>query len=70
MMRRFSDRPPSELTGCAIHRGQFEPIDQALKRLKKATSAAGIPADLRRHSRFVPRTERRRLKSIIARKRP
>jgi small subunit ribosomal protein S21 len=47
----------------------FEHIDSTLRRFKKAVQKAGILADARRHDYFVKKGERRRVKSIKARKR-
>lgn len=46
-----------------------EQVDTMLKRLKKQLDKAGILAAAHRHESFVPRAERRALKSRAARKR-
>jgi ribosomal protein S21 len=46
-----------------------EHIDTMLKRLKKGVLNAGLMADIRRCSEYVPKSARRRDKSKAARKR-
>jgi small subunit ribosomal protein S21 len=46
-----------------------EPIDKALRRFKKECEKAGIAKDLRRASRFIKPSEKRRKKALKAEKR-
>jgi small subunit ribosomal protein S21 len=67
MFNHFGTREP--LSGAKIVREPFESIDSTLRRFKKAVQKAGILTDARRHQYFVPKSERRRIKSIKARTR-
>jgi small subunit ribosomal protein S21 len=48
---------------------QNESIDKALRRFKKECEKAGIVQDLRRSSRFIKPSEKRRKKALKAEKR-
>jgi small subunit ribosomal protein S21 len=64
------DRVPREPGyGVKIEVYPFEHIDSIARRFKKATQRSEILTDARRHQHFVPKSERRRIKSMKARKR-
>ena len=44
-------------------------IDQALRKLKRACDGSGVRSELRRHEAYMKPCERRKLKSVKARKR-
>jgi small subunit ribosomal protein S21 len=46
-----------------------ESIDNALRRFKRKVQAENIIGEVRRHSYFLKPGEKRRLKSVLARKR-
>jgi small subunit ribosomal protein S21 len=48
---------------------QNESLDKALRRFKKACEKAGIAKDVRRASRFIKPSEKRRKKALKAEKR-
>lgn len=50
-----------------VHPG--EPIDSIVRRFKKAVLKAEILTDVRKREHFIPKSERRRLKSLRARRR-
>jgi small subunit ribosomal protein S21 len=57
------------LSGCTVRVVPGEPLDSLMRRWKKASQRAGVLADARRHEFYVPRAQRRRQKSAVARKR-
>lgn len=61
--------PPSTLSGCTINVWPGEPIESALRRFKKATAAAGIGGDERKHEHYDKPSVRRKQKSAAARRR-
>jgi ribosomal protein S21 len=52
-----------------VHPSDYPSLDRALSALKKACARAGVTEFARRHSEFVPKSERLRMKSKRARKR-
>jgi len=52
-----------------IHVKKYEPIDKALKRLKRAMAEEGIVRELKENMYFVKPGEKKRKKSDAARKR-
>jgi small subunit ribosomal protein S21 len=46
-----------------------EPIDAALRRFKKAMESSGVRADIARHEHAMTRSQRRRRKTALARRR-
>lgn len=46
-----------------------EPIDSLVRRFKKAVEKGAVLTDLRRRAYFVKRSERKRIKAAMARKR-
>lgn len=69
MYNRAQREAPEPLGAVQINVYPDEPIDLALRRFKKVVQRSGLLQDYRRAQFFVPRSERRRLKSIAARKR-
>lgn len=57
---------PSSTT---VYAAPGESVESLLKRFKKGCQRAGLVKDMRRSEAFVSRSERRRAKSIAARKR-
>lgn len=55
--------------GVAVVPAAFESIESAIRRFKKSRQKANILSDYRRRQQFVPRSQRRREKSLRARKR-
>ncbi|MGA8476256.1 MAG: 30S ribosomal protein S21 [Candidatus Cybelea sp.] len=64
------DRGRSEpLSGVKVLAYPGESVDSIVRRLKKVVEKSLILVDARGHKCFVPKSERRRLKSLAARKR-
>jgi ribosomal protein S21 len=61
--------PGSQGDSCGVRVCDYPSIDRALSALKKQCARAGITELARRHSEFVPKSERLRIKSKRARKR-
>lgn len=60
---------PEPCSGVKIEPYPGEPIDSIYRRFKKIVERSGIIPDYRRRQHFVPKSERRRIKSMVARKR-
>jgi small subunit ribosomal protein S21 len=70
MFERRLDAPPREPgSGVKVVLYVGEPIDAALRRFKKLCDRTNVIKDYRRHEHFISRSERRRQKSDLARKR-
>jgi ribosomal protein S21 len=67
MYDRFRRREPLSDVKIVVEPGEF--IDSIAQRFKKVVQGSEILTDARRHQYFVPKSERRRAKSIRARKR-
>ncbi len=64
------DRGRSEaLSGVKVVPYPGESIDSIVRRFKKIVQKSLILVDARRHEYFVPKSQRRRLKSLQARRR-
>jgi ribosomal protein S21 len=63
------DRRREPLSGIRVVPDPFEHIDATLRRFKKIVGASGILADARSRQHFITKAERRRVKSVNARKR-
>lgn len=60
---------PLSCSGVQIEPYPGEPIDSIVRRFKKIVERSLILPDYRRRQYFVPKSERRRVKSLVARKR-
>ena len=69
------DAPPASNPPAAFYDSTIvqvnvgEPSDFAIRRFKKAVQRSGVLQDARRHEHFIPKSRRRREKSLRARKR-
>ncbi len=69
MYDRRREPRPLPCSGVKIETYPGESIDSAFRRFKKIVEKSGIIPEYRRRQQFVPKTERRRLKSLMYRKR-
>jgi ribosomal protein S21 len=63
------DRRREPLNGVKVVPDPFEHIDATLRRFKKLVQASGILTAARNRQHFITKAERRRVKSVNARKR-